>query len=214
MEAKVELKELPPKKRIAYIWEYYKVWILIGLFAIYSIITSIYQYATAKETLLQMIMVNGSISIDEIIFAEDYLNEAGYPTDDYEIRASTAKLGLSELTYAEDYNMLQSLIARITSGDIDIFSAPAEVFKPYGTEGYFMDLTTIFTEDELAKYESYLVYTTDEITNKTYPCAFDLTENKWIKAHNYYTESCHFGILYASSNVEQAKQFFTYILNY
>lgn len=214
MEAKVELKELPPKKRVAYIWEYYKVWILIGLFAIYSIISGIYQYATAKEPLFQMIMLNGSISLDERIFAEDYLTDAGYSIDDYEIKVSTMTMHFNEFSYADDYNTMQSFVARITSGDIDLISAPKDLFDPYGKEGYLMDLTKVFSEDELLKYKPYLVYTTDDLTNTTYPCAFDFSQNEWVKKHAYYTDSCHYGIIYDCSNIEQVKQFLTYILNY
>lgn len=214
MEAKVELKALPPKKRIAYIWEYYKVWILIGLFAIYSIISGIYQYVTAKEPLFQTIMLNGSMPIDEYIFAEDYLVDSGYSTDDYEIKVSTMTMHFNEFSYADDYNTMQSFVARITSGDIDLISAPKDLFEPYGKEGYLMDLSTVFSEDELLKYKNYLVYTTDETTNTTYPYAFDFSQSKWVKKHNYYTDSCLYGIVYCSTNAEQVKQFLTYILNY
>lgn len=116
--------------------------------------------------------------------------------------------------YIWDYYTLQSLIARLTSGDIDVFSAPSDIFEPYSLEGYFMDIRDIFTEEELHKYEKYLVYTTDLETNTTYPCAFDFTNHPWITRHNYYSGSCQFGILYNCSNIEQAKSFLSFILNY
>lgn len=214
MEAKVNLKELPPKKRFLYIWDYYKLWIIGGIFAICSIISAIYQYATAKDTLLQLILVNSSLSYEESIFAEDYLTEHGYSTDEYELIASSVEFKMTETSYQEDYYTLQALVARMTSGDIDIFSAPSDLFAPYATEGYLMDLSTVFSEEELLTYGALLVYTTDEITQKTYPCAFDFTDNAWMKTHGYYTGSCHMGILYNSANVEQVKQFLTYILTY
>lgn len=214
MEAKVELKELPPKKRIQYIWDYYKWWILGGLFAIYMLTSSIYQYATAKEQLLQLILVNGSVSYTEVMFAEDYLEAEGYPSDKYELIASTVEFKMTETSYQQDYYTLQSLIARLTSGDIDVFAAPADIFATYGTEGYLLDLRDIFTKEELTSYEKYLVYTTDPVTATTYPCAFDFTNHPWITKHNYYSDSCQFGILYNCSNVEQAKRFLSFILNY
>lgn len=214
MEAKVVLKEMPPKKRILYIWDYYKVWIIVGFFVITSLISSIYRYATAKDCLLQLIMVNGAASISESIFAEDYLVARGLSTEDYELKCSSVELHMKPETYPEDYNSTQAMLARLTSGEIDILSAPSDILEPYLAEGYLMSFKDVFTDSELSKYDEYLVYTLDPLTNEMYPCAFDFTDNAWIDAHGYFRDSCQFGIVYNSSNVEQAKDLFLYILNY
>ena len=213
-ERKAVLENGTTKQKILYIWDYYKLWILGGIFAIYLLISGIYQYVTAKDVLLQMIMVNGYIPLEETIFAEDYLTDSGYSTEDYEIVSSRVELKMTTESYAQDYYTMQSLIAQLTSGTIDIFSASPDIMKPYMTEGYFMDLREILSADEISQYENLLVYTTDEKTNETYPCAFDFTNNEWIKTHKYYTESCYFGIMYNSPNLEQAKDFLLYLLNY
>ena len=214
MEAKVNLKEMPIKKRIQYIWDYYKLWIIVGIFALSTFISSIHQYLTAKESLLTLIMLNSSIPVSETVFAKDYLTARNYDSAKYELVVSSLELNMTAESYQQDYYTVQSMIVRLTSGDIDIFSAPADLFKSYREEGYLMNLEHIFTEAELSPYENYLVYTTDSETNKTYPCAFDFSENKWMKEHKYYTNSCHMGILYNSSNPEQAKDFLLYILNF
>ena len=214
MEKKVILKDMPIKKRIRYIWDYYKLWIIAGIFVLSTLISSVYQYLTAKETLLTLIMINSSIPISETIFAEDYLTVNEYDPAKYELTASSLELNMTAESYQQDYYTVQSTIVRLTSGDIDIFSAPADLFKPYTEEGYLINLEDIFSETELSQYENYIVYTTDPNTNKTYPCAFDFSKNKWIQEHGYYTDSCHIGILYNSSNTEQAKDFLLYALNY
>ncbi len=214
MESKVNLSEMPIKKRIRYIWDYYKLWIIIGIFCLSTLISSIQQHLTAKEQLLTFIMINSSIPVSETIFAEDYLVAKEYDTTKYELVASSVKLNMTEESYQQDYYTLQSTIVRLTSGDIDIFSAPADIFEPYMEEGYLINLEDIFTEAELSQYQKYIVYTTDPNTNKTYPCAFNFSENKWIEKHGYYTGSCHIGILYNSSNPEQAKDFLLYALNF
>jgi hypothetical protein len=159
-------------------------------------------------------MVNGEISIFEPIFAEDYLIAREYDTDKYELVASSADIKMTPESYAQDYQVMQATVARLTSGKIDVFSASADILKPYLDEGYLMNLEDVFTETELSQYEDYIVYVTDPSTNKEYPAALDFTGNEWIKAHGYYDGSCQFGILYNSANVEQAKDFFLYIMNY
>ena len=212
-KAKVNLKELPPKKRLEYIWDYYKVWIIIGFILLSSLIGSIQRYVTAKDCLVKFIMVNGAVPISEPIVAKDYLIARGYDTKEYELIASSVEIKMTEESTQEDYYNMQSLIVRITSGDIDIFSAPADIFKPYLEEGYLMNLEEIFSKNELAQFDN-IVYTTDPETNLTYPCAFDFSENSWIKEHGYYDGSCQFGILYNCKNLEQAKDFLLYMLNY
>ena len=213
MKSNINLKELPPQKRIGYIWDYYKFWIIGGVFLLSTLCSSAYRSFTAKDCLLKLIMVNGVVSLSESIVAEDYLLARGYDTKEYEIVSSSVEIKMTDESIQEDYYNMQSLIVRITSGDIDIFSAPADIFKPYLEEGYLMNLEEIFTESELAQFEN-IVYTTDPATNTTYPCAFDFSENAWIKKHEYYNGSCQFGILYNCQNTEQAKDFLLYILNY
>lgn len=86
-------------------------------------------------------------------------------------------------------------------------SAPSNIFTDSASEGYFSDLKDIFTEEELSLYEEFLVFTTDPETNVTYPCAFDLSNNSWIKEYNYYDGNCYFGILYNCPNLGITKDF-------
>ena len=214
MEAKPNFKEMTYKKKLEYIWDYYKFFILGSIFIIYALSSTIYNHFTEKECLLKMIMVNGTIPYDGAIFADDFLLEKGFNPDTQEIIVSSVGLTLSEKTYQQDYYTVQALIARLTSGDIDIMSAPPEIFKDYAQEGYFLNLQTIFSEDELALYKEYLVYATDINTNENYPCGLDLSNNTWIEKYGYYYDDCQFGILYNLPHLETTKEFLLYILNY
>lgn len=214
MEARPNFKEMNTKKKIEYIWDYYKIIILCSIFAIYAIGSAIYDHVTEKECLLKLIMINGNIPYDGAIFADDFLQEQTLDPDTQEIVISSVGLGLTEKTYQEDYHTTQALIVRLTSGNIDIMSAPADVYKDYAREGYYSNLNTIFTEKELAEYKEFLVFTTDSITNETYPCGFDLSGSAWINKYGYYSRDCQFGIIYNSTHTELAKEFLLFILNY
>lgn len=211
MENKPLFKNMNLKQKIEYIWDYYKIPIFCAIFLFYAIGSTIYNYITEKDCLLKIIMVNGSIPYDGAIFADDFLLAQNLDPDTQEIVVSSVGLTLTEKTYQQDYYTIQALLARLTSGDIDIMSAPADIFKDYAHEGYFMDLNEIFNKDELHSYEELLVFTTDPKTNKTYPCAFDLSNSVWIDKYGYYTVDCYFGILYNSTHTEFAKEFLMYI---
>ena len=214
MEARPNFKEMTTKKKIEYIWDYYKVIILCSIFAIYAISSAIYNKVTEKECLLKIIMVNGNIPYDGAIFADDFLQEQNLNLDEYEIVVSSVGLGLTEKNYQQDYYSVQALIVRLTSGSVDILSAPENILKDYATEGYLTDLTTVFTSEELKNYKEFLIYTTDSETNETYPCAFDLSNSSWINEYGYYSGDCQFGIVYSSTHPELTKEFLLFILNY
>lgn len=212
MEAKPKFKEMNTKKKIEYIWDYYKVIILCSIFAIYAIGSAIYNHVTEKECLLKLIMINGNIPYDGAIFADDFLQEQDLKPDTQEIVVSSIGLGLTNETYQEDFNTTQALIVRLTSGNIDIMSAPSDIYKDYAKEGYYSNLNDIFTPDELARYEDLLVFTTDSVTNETYPCGFDLSNSRWIDKYGYYSGDCQFGIIYNCTHTELAKEFLLFIL--
>lgn len=214
MEAKVNLKAMSGKQKLEYIWDYYKIAIIFSIIAIYAVISGVYNYVTEKECIMNIIMVNGSIPYDGAIFADEFLQTQGYDPKSHEIVVSSVGLSLTESTYQQDYYTVQALIARLTSGKIDMMSATPEIFKEYATEGYFANLNDIFTEEELALYQDSLVFTTDLETSETYPCAFSFTNSSWIKEHGYYSQECQFGILYNCDNITDAKNLLLYILNY
>lgn len=214
MEARPNFKEMTNKKKLEYIWDYYKFFIIGSIFIIYVLSSTIYNHLTEKECLLKIIMVNGSLPYDGAIFADDFLLGQGFNPETQEIVVSSLGISFTEKTYQQDYYTMQSLIARLTSGDIDIMSAPSDIFKDFAYEGYFTDLRIIFSEEELSSLKNYLVYTTNPDTNESYPCGFDLTDNTWIKKYGYYQDNCQFGILYNVSHLETAKNFLLYILNY
>ena len=214
MEARPNFKEMTTKKKIEYIWDYYKVGILCSIFAIYVISSAIYDHITEKECLLKLIMINGNIPYDGAIFADDFLQEQELDPNTQEVVVSSVGLGLTKETYQQDYYAIQALIVRLTSGNIDIMSAPSDIYKDYAKEGYYAKLTDIFTPEELANYNDLLIYTTDEITNETYPCGFDLSDNPWIQKYGYYSTDCQFGIIYNAPHQELAKEFLLFLLNY
>ena len=128
MEAKPNFKNMTYKKKLEYIWDYYKFVILGSIFIIYLLGSIIYNNITEKDCLLKLIMVNGSMPYNGAIFANDFLLEEGFNPETQEIVVSSLGLSLTEKTYQQDYYTMQSLIARLTSGDIDIMSAPSDIF--------------------------------------------------------------------------------------
>ena len=63
MEKKVVLKEMEPKKRREYIWEYYKWYIIVGTFFLIFGTYLIIHYTTKKDIVANVIMVNADVEM-------------------------------------------------------------------------------------------------------------------------------------------------------
>lgn len=215
MKRKPDFSSMSKKQIIEYVWDYYKIPIIIFIFIICSLISSLYKNITAKKSILELIMVNSTSSYDGAMGSDDFIVQQGLDPKKYEIHATSSfRMSLSEENYAEDYYVIQTLIARLTEGDVDVFGGTPEVFKEFAMEGYFADLRDYYTEEELAAYESLLVYTIHPDTQETYPCGFNLGDSAWNERYYYFDGDCQFGILFNADNADTSKNFLTYAITY
>jgi len=204
------------KSQIAsYIWDYYKIPILVGIFLFCSLVSSVYKHVTAKEAVLDVIMVNSTSSYEGDMGSNDFISYLGLDPEEYGVQANTSfRLAFDEKHYSEDYYVIQTLIATLTEGDIDVFGGTTNVFTDFAMEGYFADLRDYYTEEELAAHESILVYTTEIDSGKTYPCGFSLGDSAWNERYYYFGSDCQFGILFNADDPETAKEFLSFALSY
>lgn len=215
MEAKPDFKKMSTKKKLGYVWDYYRFHIggILVLAIVFGAI--IHHYATAKESVMDAIFVNGYSPYEGPQGLEEFFTSQGFDEASQEINITTSlRLSLTEDSYQADYYTLESLNAMFAVGDVDIFAAPKQLYDQFSPAGYVADLRTVFSEDELAAYEEILLYTTSTETGEEMPCGFDVSENRWLTEYEYYTENCHIGIPANADNPELAKEFLVYILTY
>ena len=218
MEKIPSLKEMPPKERVQYIWDYYKFWIIGVICVIAFVISMIYHYATYKESALDIIMVN-SVNPDAVDIADstaDFFEQEGLSADDDEITLD------SSITFSEDtgdssnYYSNQALTVKFAAGGGDVLFGPDFVLDNYASGGAMMPLTDILTDEQLEQYADLLVYTTDEDTGEKYAYGIKLTDNQWLLDNHYYYEgeTPIMVVGYNAHSPEVAKDFFRYILTF
>lgn len=216
MEAKPNLKEMPPKKRIEYIWEYYKFHIIVTIVLLTAAISLIHHYVTLKDNVLDIMIVNGMTQYEDTAPGiNDFFEQEGFDSKKEEITVDTSiTYILTEDSYQEDYYTNETLSLRLTVGGVDVFFAPWQVYDAYALSGCMTDLSAVLTEEEMIKYQDLLVYTTDDETKTEYPCGIHLENSKWLADHGYTTEPCTVGITYTSEHKDTALDFLHYILDY
>lgn len=212
MEKKTDFKALSGKAKAGYIWDYYKWPILVAVAVAALVIYFIHHYATYREPILNVIMINcnDSISADASGF-DEFLTDHGYDPKNQPV-SLTSSLHFSDSEYSMSYNDQQVLTMLIAAGGQDLFFGTGDVFLEYANQGALIDLSAVLSEELLEKYKDHLIYSTDGGEASSYPCAIELTDNEWVKKNNYY-DTCYFGIFYQSEHSDAALQFAEFLLD-
>lgn len=82
------------------------------------------------------------------------------------------------LESGEGQNVLYALAAQISTEDLDALVASPEtvLFLQRDEDDFFLDLTSVYTEEELMEFDGRLLYKEDEDGNG-YPVAIDITDS-------------------------------------
>lgn len=217
MEAKTDFKELSTKAKIGYVWDYYKWHIIVAITIVSFIVYMIHHYATYRDPLLNVIMINTNDTYNASTEGFDEFQETyGYDAKEYPISLS------SSFYFPEDenseaaalsYTDHQTLATMVAAGSGDLFFGTGNVYLSYAEQGALLDLSSFLSPELLEKYEDKLLYATNEGEVAPYPCAIELTDNAWLSKYNYY-DSCYFGIFYRNQNPDACREFAEFLLNY
>jgi len=215
MEAKPDIKAMSTRKKLEYVWDYYRFHILGIIILAITAYSIIHHYATLKTAVLDMIFLNANLIEEDKAPFDEFLKKQGYSPKDYEVYVNTS-LGytLTENSYQEDYYTNQGISAMFATGELDIFVTPHQVFNDFASYGYVSDLRLFFTEEELASFDDMVIYTTLLETGEKFPSGLNLTGNQWFIENGYYEDGCYLAITNSTDTPELTKDFILYVLNY
>lgn len=158
-EEREAIKNAGFKEKWEYFWEYYK-WYVIGGAAIIILLTIfIRDMVNKKDWIFYGAMIN-AVAVDEQ--AENLMNDfaeiAQLNTEKYGVLFDTnysiVKGSYDEISGAS----AQRLLVNLTAADLDFVISDETTFAQYATMDTFMDVRTLFTQEELEKYEPYFYY--------------------------------------------------------
>ena len=215
MEAKPDFKNMPTAKKVEYVWDYYRFHIMGIIVLVITLGSIIHHYATLKTVVLDMIFLNAYTVEDDDVPFEQFLTEQGYDPTEHQVYLTTSlSFALTEDGYQADYTTLQAISAMFSTGDVDVFAMPPQIFEEYASAGYTLDLSTVFTEEELATYSDRLVYSTLSETGESFPSALNLNGCGWLEESGFYAGDYYMAITVYSDSPELTKEFLLYILEY
>lgn len=175
-EERDKLKNMSVKDRLWYIWEYYKIPIIIAVVAVIfisSIGSAIYN--NRFETALSCVIFNSSPA-GETDSVDDYfnqgfrqhidLNEDAKIEVDYSMSPTFDESSMNEFTYAQ----LAKITAMISSKSLDVMIGNPETIDHFGEMGGFVDLKEILPADVYDKLKEHLYFVTNQETGENTAC--------------------------------------------
>ena len=233
-----KLKEQPLKKRISYIWYYYKWFIMGGIALIAVIIGTIHGFATRTDNVLYGVVVNAVTHVDDMALIEDFSEYAQIDTKEYDVQFNDT-LVITDVTTEMTVNSSQTIMVYMSAERLDLLVMDQDCFNRLAYNEIYMDLRTCFTEEELAALEDRLYYidqTTldaineridanetpdiiktpdpfapDEMENPI-PVGIDVSDCEKLSDVYYYEDGKAFlGIAYNTNHIDMIKTFLTYI---
>lgn len=222
-KAKVDWKSFSRKEKWEYIWDYYKIHIIVGILVLCLGTYTGVKIATHRDPLVSVIMLNSERqSFKSQPVFEEFLEDRGYEVYSQAVRCHSNFYFWEENEYQnsafgsdqyENVQMLQAYYALLYTREYDVIFGVGTVFDDTLKEGCFEDLTTLLPENALEIYEGDLIYYTDEETGETYPCAVRLSEeNGWLQEHELY-HGCTVGVLKTAPNKQIAGELIHYLLS-
>lgn len=215
-ERKTLFKELSFTEKISYIFEYYKFHFLTIIISAFIIGSFVYFYIQNNyDSVCYIAVIDGKIT--------------GYDDrTDAITQGFTKHLGIDGKKQRAEIDYNYSLIVQpmdqeaevsrsklyilSSTGSIDGFMANPDYITYFSTdiEPYFMDLTTILSQQELSKIgEENIVYYTKKDGTRI-PVAVNLQHTKIKSETNFTMDNPCYGVVVSAKNPENATEFIRY----
>ena len=171
-----KLKNMSAKDKFWYIWEYYKIPIIIVIVAV-ALISSIGSavYNNRFETALSCVILNSSPA-GEADSVDDYFNQGfrqfiNLKEDvkidvDYSMSPTFDESSMNEFTYAQ----LAKITAMISSKGLDVMIGKPDTMDHFGEMGGFVDLKELLPADLYDKMKENLYFITNQETGEKIAC--------------------------------------------
>lgn len=215
------LKPMTWKQRIAHIWTYYSIHMVIALMLIILLIAIISSAISANmETLISGVLAN----IDMTEEGWEYIDEAYLAHLDGDSKKQSVNLtsaffkdiNTSAENLDNNYNAAMSAISMVNAQALDYFLMNEEAMVLYMTQEVFLDLTAFFTEEEIAELGDKVIYLeiTDEndTTVSRTPVAVNIEEMKFAQDCLNISEGCYFALAVNTPRIDTCRDFWEYLL--
>ncbi len=230
------LKDLHGKKRLQYIWDYFKLPLILLCIVLYVISYLIYRQVTYKEPVLYtaLVNVNAGETLTEQL-SDDFLRHMNVDTarNSFYLYTGLYLTDDEDSTYHEyTYGSRMKILASIESELLDVVLMDKEAFDAFAQNGYLCNIEEFLSSgapDLYGQAKSYIVENTyikednasevlldDSVQyhaeTEEYPMGLDLSQTDIIKQSGF-TDTVYLGVIENSPRKDMALDYLRYLFD-
>lgn len=209
-----KLQPLSTRQKLAYIWDYYKLWIIgiVALVLFSGYMVSNYIHAN-RETHVYIMYVNTFAEIgQDSDFWQGYVDFAD--VDAAQENVSFDAENYFKMANANGNTYYEKAVVLMDSGTMDAIVMEPEELAQLGEHGRLIDLNNEKTRALAEKYSDRLItvpVTDDDGTAREIPVGIDISDSTLVTQQGAY-ESCAIGICSDAQHIDAVETFLAYIL--
>ena len=212
---KEKLKDMPFKKKLSYLWDYYRYHALLIIGLVLIISYTVYTFTKPKiDTRLSTIIINNTI--DSQVW-DDYTEKI---TEHLDLDTLSEDVRLNYSFYyngAVDYeaNMRQAFGVYIAASEIDVVIAPMSEFADYVSYGFFTPLSDQLPTDLYSSLTDKFYLSGTEDNPKVAAYGIYMADTKLYSERSLPTEEdpVLIGIIANAPHKENSVEFIRYLFN-
>ena len=150
-----KLKDMPFKKKVEYIWEYYKFHIIGVIAAVVFIAIFIRDWRENRKPMsVDAILINSDVAYEgSDLIKNDYIKYAGVDTTTFNTAIDTSIIISEGSTDQMTMANTQKIMALYAAGSLDAVIGPDSVMDGYGAIGACMDLNDVLSPSMISELE-------------------------------------------------------------
>lgn len=166
ISVKEKFKTLSTKKKIEFIYDYYKLPIIAVLLGIIIISYMVYSIATKQDTYCNITYYGSNANSEELSTIKDTLNER-ILSDDKKSSIFVDSIFVSpNSSYGDDPTSTQAFAVKLAANEIDILLLNKNYFDYFAAQGMLLNLNSLPGFDSLNFIENDLITVKDQSGNE------------------------------------------------
>ena len=212
-EEQAKLKKMSFRDKLWYIWEYYKIHMLIGcviLFFLYALGTIFYQKSFTTQLFFIVMNDRSGSEADYEGLANEFKTRMGYGKKDKVEVDSSLYISFEESTSQLDYASLAKVTAIVASKDLDVLISDSPAVEHYASNGAFLNLEEVLPADlwDMVKDD---VYMAKDDNGNSFPAAISLDDSYFHEKTGTQMEEAYFSLINNSTRTDTAFEFLRYL---
>ncbi|MCI5996364.1 MAG: hypothetical protein MRZ45_10560 [Blautia sp.] len=214
-EEKDKLKGMPFKKKLAYVWEYYKGVIGIAVFVIVIIcLCAQMMKGSGRTTELSVAMINAQKTegTEVLKMEKEFIGYLGLDEGKQTLAFDDSYLMNLESGDPMTVASQTKLLASIQAETLDVILMPEDIYENYMVSGAFADLEEKLGEEFLEVYRDMICEGRSENDTQDKGYALRIADNVKLKGI-YGDQTVYLSATVNAGNVENIKKFVQYLLS-